>query len=566
MTELQPKLPDAQDLLEQIRFDNEEGKIWLDEQRMLLIHSAVMGLLRNELIQTLGVERAKGFLMRFGYHTGLRDAELAKKVRPDMTPEEVFMVGPQLHAIKGMVKVIPVSLEFDEDSQHFFGAFDWYNSHEVETHLANYGNSDVPVCWTLIGYASGFSTYQMNRQIIFRETQCAATGADHCHIEGRPAEDWDDPEEMEKYLLPDPIIEQLMALQDEVSVLKDQFRSNDAEEDLLFNSVGHSAAFKNVCHLIRKASKSKVSVLLQGETGVGKEVVARGLHTTSDRADKPFVAVNCACIPPDLIEAELFGVEKGAYTGATQSREGKFERAHRGTIFLDEVIELTPRAQASLLRVLQESEFERVGDNRTRRIDVRVVAATNEDLEAAVQEGRFRADLFYRLNVYPVHIPPLRDRTEDIPLLTEHFLKKYCTLYNKKTSGISDKTMQALTQYKWPGNIRELENMIERGVILTENNQTISMASFFPSLSEPSHPLNIIGGRGQLHEETPKPDTTDQEPVESLLVENFSLEQLEQQLIEEAMSQCSNNVSKAARKLGLTRPALAYRLKKFQDG
>lgn len=566
MTELHPKLPDAQDLLEQIRFENEEGKIWLNEQRMLLIHSAVMGLLRNELIQTLGVERAKGFLMRFGYHTGWRDAELAKKVRPDMTAEEVFMAGPQLHAIKGMVKVVPVSLELDENTDHFFCAFDWYNSHEVETHLANFGNSDVPVCWTLIGYASGFSTCYLNRQIIVRETQCAATGADHCHIEGRPAEDWDDAEEMEKYLLPDPIIEQLLALQDEVSVLKDKFRSNDAEEDLLFNSVGHSAAFKNVCHLIRKASKSKVSVLLQGETGVGKEIVARGLHTTSDRADKPFVAVNCACIPPDLIEAELFGVEKGAYTGATQSREGKFERAHRGTIFLDEVIELTPRAQASLLRVLQESEFERVGDNRTRRIDVRVVAATNEDLETAVQEGRFRADLFYRLNVYPVHIPPLRDRTEDIPLLTEHFLKKYCTLYNKKTSGISDKAMQALVQYKWPGNIRELENMIERGVILTENNQTISMASFFPSLSEPSHPLNIIGGRGQLCEELPKSTPANTEPVESLLVENFSLEQLEQQLIEEAMSQCSNNVSKAARKLGLTRPALAYRLKKIQDG
>ena len=230
------------------------------------------------------------------------------------------------------------------------------------------------------------------------------------------------------------------------------------------------------------------------------------------------------------------------------------------------MIELTPRAQASLLRVLQESEFERVGDNRTRRIDVRVVAATNEDLETAVQEGRFRADLFYRLNVYPVHIPPLRDRTEDIPLLTEHFLKKYCTLYNKKTSGISDKAMQAIAQYKWPGNIRELENMIERGVILTENNQTISMAGFFPSLSEPSHPLNIIGGRGQLCEELPKSPPANTEPVEGLLVENFSLEQLEQQLIEEAMSQCSNNVSKAARKLGLTRPALAYRLKKIQDG
>jgi len=246
MTELQPKLPDVQDLLEQIRFDNEEGKIWLNEQRMLLIHSAVMGLLRNELIQTLGVERAKGFLMRFGYHTGWRDAELAKKVRPDMTAEEVFMAGPQLHAIKGMVKVVPISLEFDQDSQHFFGSFDWYNSHEVETHLANFGNSDVPVCWTLIGYASGFSTYYMNRQIIFRETQCAGTGADHCHIEGRPAEDWDDSEEMEKYIIPDPIIEKLLDLQDEGSDLKDQSRRNDAEEDLLSKSVGTTESSNNV--------------------------------------------------------------------------------------------------------------------------------------------------------------------------------------------------------------------------------------------------------------------------------------------------------------------------------
>ena len=566
MTEQIPTLPNTQDLLKQIRFESDEGKIWLDEQRMLLIHSAVMGLLRNELIQTMGIERAKGFLMRFGYHTGWRDAELAKKVRPNMSHEEAFMVGPQLHAIKGMVKVKPISLEFDVDTGYFNGSFDWFNSHEVETHLANFGISDIPVCWTLIGYASGFSTYYMGRQVIFRETQCAGTGADHCHIEGRPAEEWDDAEELEKYLLPDPIIEDLLALQSEVTALKDHFRSPEVEEDLLFNSVGQSAAFKNVCHLIRKASKSKVSVLLLGETGVGKEVVAKGLHSTSDRADKPFVAVNCACIPPDLIEAELFGVEKGAYTGATQSREGKFERAHQGTIFLDEVIELTPRAQASLLRVLQESELERVGDNRTRHIDVRVVAATNEDLETAVKEGRFRADLFYRLNVYPVHIPPLRDRTEDIPLLTEHFLKKYCALYNKKTGGISDKAMQALVQYKWPGNIRELENMIERGVILTDNNQTIGLTSFFPSLSEPSHPLNIINGKGLLSEEhqEPAPATSD-DSVDSLLIEDFSLEQLEQQLIEKAMEQANGNVSKAARKLGLTRPALAYRLKKMQD-
>lgn len=564
MTDNSLELPDSQDLLNQIHFESHEGKIWLDEQRMLLIHSAVMGLLRKELIQTMGIERAKGFLMRFGYHTGWRDAELAKKVRPDMTHEEAFMVGPQLHAIKGMVKVVPKALDFDVESGHFFAEFDWYNSHEVEAHLANYGNSDMPVCWTLIGYASGFSTYYMNRQILFKETQCAGTGEEHCHIIGRPAEEWDDCEETEKYLLPDPMIEQLLELQSEVTVLKNQFRS-DAQEDLLLNSVGHSGAFKNICHLISKAAKSKVTVLLQGETGVGKEVVARSLHTGSDRADKPFVAVNCACIPPDLIEAELFGVEKGAYTGATQSREGKFERANRGTIFLDEVIELSPRAQATLLRVLQESELERVGDTKTRRIDVRVVAAANEDLELAVKENRFRADLFYRLNVYPVHIPPLRDRTEDIPLLAEHFLKKYCALYNKKTGGISDKAMLSLMQYKWPGNIRELENMIERGVILTDNNQTIGLTSFFPSLSEPSHPLNIINGKGLLTEEA---ETPGQEPasVDQLLSQDFSLEKLERDLIDKAMEQTNGNVSKAARKLGLTRPSLAYRLKKIQDG
>lgn len=565
MTKKPLTLPDAKDLLDQIRFESEEGKIWLEEQRMLLVHASVMGLLRKELIETMGIERAKGFLMRFGYHSGWRDAELAQKVRPDMTSDEAFMVGPQLHAIKGMVKVIPKVLDYDVDSGQFYAEFDWVNSHEVEVHIANYGASTVPVCWSLTGYASGFTTYYMKRQILFKETQCAGTGNDHCHIIGKPAEEWEDCEETEKYLLPDPMIEQLLALQSEVSDLKDNFRSPEAEEDLLINTVGHSGAFKNICHLIRKAAKSRVTVLLQGETGVGKEVVARGLHTSSDRAEKSFVAINCACIPPDLIEAELFGVEKGAFTGATQSREGKFERANHGTIFLDEVIELTPRAQAALLRVLQESELERVGDTRTRRIDVRVIAATNEDLEIAVQEGRFRADLFYRLNVYPIHIPPLRDRTEDIPLLIEHFLKKHCTLYNKKTAGISDKAMQALKQYKWPGNIRELENMIERGVILTENNQTIGLTSFFPSLSEPSHPLNIINAQGQLAEKPQAAEVPEQHSVDKLLSDDFSLEALEKQLIDSAMEQVNGNVSKAARKLGLTRPALAYRLKKMQD-
>ena len=564
MTKKLMSLPDTQDLLDKIHFDNKEGKIWLDEQRMLLIHSSVMGLLRKELIETLGIERAKGFLTRFGYHSGMRDAEFAKKLRPDMSDEDAFMVGPQLHAIEGMVKAIPTVMNFDIEKGEFYSEFDWHNSHEVDAHIANYGTSSAPVCWTLCGYASGFSTYFMKRQVIFKETQCAGAGAEYCKIIGKPTEEWEDSTETEKYLLPDPIIEELLALQHEVTELKDQVRNVESEQEVLLNSVGHSGAFKNTCHLIKKAAKSKVTVLLQGETGVGKEAVAKGLHTNSNRLNQPFVAVNCACIPPELIEAELFGVEKGAYTGATQSREGKFERANNGTIFLDEVIELSPRAQASLLRVLQEGELERVGDNQTRQIDVRVVAATNENLEIAVKEGRFRADLFYRLNVYPIHVPPLRERTEDIPLLCEHFLKKHTTMYGKKDSGITDKAMQALMQYKWPGNIRELENMIERGVILTDNNQTISLSSLFPSLSEPSHPLNV-NSLGQLSEKTQPNEIDETMAVEEMLGENFSLEALETQLINKAMDLTNNNISKAARKLGLTRPALAYRLKKSQE-
>ncbi|WP_370277983.1 sigma 54-interacting transcriptional regulator [Pontibacterium sp.] len=561
----QPKLPESKDLISQIHFASEDGKIWFNEQRMLLIHSAVMGSLRKELIETLGVERTRGFLMRFGYYSGLKDAEMAHKIRPDFTTQEAFLAGPQLHNIKGMVRVVPKELRFDIESGSFHGEFDWYDSYESEVHLAEYGRSDDPICWTLIGYASGFATYYMGRKIIFKETQCSGCGADHCHIVGKPAEEWEDQEELERALLPDPIIEELFALQHQVSTLQEQFRTPEEEQDLLFNSVGRSGGFKNVCQLITKASKSKVTVLLLGETGVGKEVVAKGLHQSSDRCDGQFVAVNCACIPPDLIEAELFGVEKGAYTGATQSREGKFERAHKGTIFLDEVIELSPRAQATLLRVLQEGELERVGDNRLRRIDVRVVAATNEDLEQAVKEGRFRADLFYRLNVYPVHIPPLRDRTEDIPLLIEHFLEKYHTLYNKRTMGVTDKALQALLMYKWPGNIRELENMIERGVILTDNNHSIDLESFFPSLAEPTHPLNVINGHGLLDkkEDDSGVNLTDDNWMDNLLGEEFSIENLEHDLIKRAMNQTGGNVSKAARLLGLTRPALAYRLKKL---
>ena len=568
MTDTQPArnpitIPDCGDLIREIRFDPQTGHIWMHEARMLMVHASVMGQLRKELIELLGWERAKGVLMRFGYAAGRLDAELAKRVRPDLDTNESFVVGPQLHKLEGLVNVTPIRLEFNLDDGSYYGEFDWHHSWEAEHHIAEHGHSEEPVCWTLLGYASGYTSYYMGRQILFKETQCAASGHDHCINIGRPADEWEDREELEKYLAPDPLLDELEVLRSRYDCLKTSIETQRVAEQTTFFSVGRSKAFKDACSMIAKAATSKVTILLLGETGVGKEVQARSIHKASDRSDQPFVAINCACIPPDLIESELFGVEKGAFTGATSSREGKFERAHGGTIFLDEVIELTPRAQATLLRVLQEGELERVGDTQNRKIDVRVVAATNEDLEQAVKEGRFRADLFFRLCVFPVRIPPLRERQEDIPLLVEHFLTKYQKEYKKRTLGVTDKAMAMLMAYSWPGNVRELENMVERGVILTENNRAIEIESFFPSLTEPTHPLNIINHQGEIEPEIPDLKLTDEQLAARVIENGVSLDQLEKLLLEKALKQTDNVVSGAARLLGITRPAMAYRMKKM---
>ena len=236
---------------------------------------------------------------------------------------------------------------------------------------------------------------------------------------------------------------------------------------------------------------------------------------------------------------------------------GRFERAHGGTLFLDEVAELTPRAQASLLRVLQEGELERVGDSQVRRVDVRVIAATHEDLAEAVRTGRLRADLYYRLNVYPVKIPALRERREDIPLLIEHFLEKLRATYPKKNLGLSDRALEACMRHDWPGNIRELENLIERGVIITDNNQSICVDALFPHLTD-DHPCIGLTCDGNLASQEPD---SGREWAEQLLDQGLSLETVEQALLQEALRRSEQNVSQAARLLGMTRPALAYRLK-----
>ncbi|MDD5641798.1 MAG: sigma-54 dependent transcriptional regulator [Syntrophales bacterium] len=234
--------------------------------------------------------------------------------------------------------------------------------------------------------------------------------------------------------------------------------------------IGRGAALLKVLHLVSQVAPMKSTVLLSGESGVGKELVAEAIHFQSPRRAKPLVKLNCGALPEGLIESELFGHEKGSFTGATQQRKGRFELADGGSIFLDEISEMPPATQVKLLRVLQEGEFERVGGTQTLKVDVRIMAATNVDLEAAVAQGRFRKDLFYRLNVIHIPIPPLRERQEDISLLALHFLDKFCLENSRPTMGFSPEALDALQNYAWPGNIRELQNVVERAVALCEGN------------------------------------------------------------------------------------------------
>jgi two-component system response regulator AtoC len=248
----------------------------------------------------------------------------------------------------------------------------------------------------------------------------------------------------------------------EVATLREQLQSQSKYE-MLF---GNSERMAEVRDVIERVADTDVTVLLRGESGTGKELVARALYASSLRRDKPFVKVNCAALPTELLESELFGFERGAFTGAIQHKPGKFEFANHGTMFLDEVSEMSPALQAKLLQVLQDGEFARLGGKHDVRVDVRIIAATNRDLERAVAGAHFREDLFFRLNVVGITLPPLRERREEVPVLTDHFLKKYSVQYNKPYSDISQETMSLFMQYDWPGNVRELENLIKRAVVL----------------------------------------------------------------------------------------------------
>ncbi|MDE2613177.1 MAG: sigma-54-dependent Fis family transcriptional regulator [Burkholderiales bacterium] len=549
------------DLRSRVHFCAQTGQIWLHEHRMLLVHAEAQALLRKELIDTLGMERARGLLMRMGYASGLRDAELALARSQDASDIEAFMTGPQLHTLEGIVQVTPIALELDRASGRFYGEFLWENSWEGQWHRRYYGIHHEPVCWTQIGYACGYTSAFMGRPILYKEVECAGMGHANCRIVGRPVDEWPDAAEHLRYLTPQPIAEQLIELQTQVVQLR---ASIGQAEKLPAGMLGNSPGFRRAFDLLRQAAASQITVLLLGETGVGKELFARALHEMGARSERPFVAVNCGAIPAELVESELFGVERGAYTGAQVARAGRFERAHGGTLFLDEVGELPLPAQAKLLRVLQEGEVERVGDQRTRRVDVRVVAATNAELHERVKEGRFRSDLYYRLNPFQIRIPPLRERKEDIPPLAKLFLEKHGAINGKSLRGFTDKAKRALLTYDWPGNVRELQNMVERGVILAPPGGRVEVEHLFTSPA-PGTAVPELGLAADGRIDIARWDAG-RELCEAVFNGVMTLAQVEALLIETAVDKARGNLSAASRMLGLTRPQLAYRLKHLHEG
>ncbi len=547
--------PTLQDLTEALHFALGDGRIWLNDQRMVLIQSQVLGRLRLEIIDAFGIEAAKGLFMRVGYMQGVRDAELIQKRFPTEDLTHALAAGPRVHTLEGFVKVTTKHFEFDVAKSTYYGEFLWNDSSEAAEHISSFGLASEPVCWMQTGYPSGYTTQLFGNPVIFRELECAGMGAAQCLVVGQHADAWGKDAPEREYLglewkkgrrVPGHRLKKTSEVWAEMSP------ASPSQE-----IVGVSAAFLRTRHMLEKVADTDATVLFTGESGVGKELFSNQLHRMSHRAEGPFVPINCAAIPENLVEAELFGVEKGAYTGAVSSRPGYFERAHGGTLFLDEIASLTYSAQGKVLRAIQERKAERVGGTKTIPTDVRVVAASNVDLAEEVKAGRFRQDLYFRLCVFPITIPPLRERRDDIPLLASHFLSVFRTRHRRSATGFTRQAMDALLTYDFPGNIRELQNLVERGVVYAGDNSLIDTHHLFTGFEASPNQSMRLADDGKIS--TKSINTDDRETV---LRDVSSLKTAEKDLYRQALEEANGNISAAARNLGLTRAKLEYRLKR----
>ncbi len=461
------------DLRELLSFEPGGGVIRFGAERVLLFDAVALGILRRELIETVGPIAARGILTRLGYAHGRRVAENLRGAFAWDAEEEWRIAGGRLHMLQGHV-VIDRAAPPSSAQPAPFAEATWLESYEAEQHLLHLGPSDAPVCWTLAGFASGYLSLANGREVYCVEDRCVGKGDPSCHLVGRFREDWG--AAIEPHLAFYDKTQLDSALDGVTTALREAERRLRARREALARFapgaeersglVVRSEAMGRVLDLAERVAKVESTALITGESGVGKERIARLVHEGSPRSSRPFVAVNCGALTETLLESELFGHARGAFTGADRDRPGLLEAADGGTLFLDEVGEVSPGMQVKLLRALQEKEVRRVGENRSRPVNVRVVAATNRNLADEVAAGRFRQDLYYRLRVIELRVPPLRDRPEDVLPLARVFLAETARRMGRKLTGFTPRAADQLLRYEWPGNVREVQNAVEHAVAL----------------------------------------------------------------------------------------------------
>lgn len=470
----------AEDLdhAELLELDPDGGVIRFAGQRALLLDAVAMGLLRKSLVDGFGLTAARALLSRFGFAHGWRMAEALGNQFDWENDDEWRRAGPRIHTLGGLFSLEPGSWDALAQAGTTLVA-----SYEAEQHLLHLGRSDTVTCWTICGLMSGYVSRIVGDEIYVLEDRCMGKGDAACHLVGRTRQEWGDERvEEARFFEHGRITDNLEdSLRRVVEALKETESKLSARRRVLVKIapdveapegiVAKSKGMRRLVDLTRRVAVVDSTVMITGESGAGKERIARLVHDHSPRANKPFIAVSCGAITETLLESELFGHVRGAFTGATHDRPGLFEAANEGTLLLDEVGEVSAGMQVKLLRVLQEREIRRVGENITRKVDVRVVAATNRDLAKAVAEGTFRQDLYYRLRVVELIVPALRERRADILPLARLLLGEAALRMKRDVEGFTPDVADRLLRYPWPGNVRELENAMERAAALARGSR-----------------------------------------------------------------------------------------------
>jgi two-component system response regulator HydG len=469
---------DDLDHTELLELDPEGGVIRFAGQRALLLDAVAMGLLRKYLVENFGLTAARTVLTQFGFAHGWRMAEAMQAEFKWNSDDDWQRAGIRIHALEGLFRVETGSKGLlSKEGVRLLA------SYEAEQHLLHFGRSDVPACWTICGLTSGYVSRSSGKEIYVLEDRCVGKGDAACHLIGRTRQEWGDERAEElQFFEPKRLKEHLdVSLQRVTETLKAAERKLTAHRRALvrvargvdgpLGIIAESPAMRRVVDLASRVAKVDSTVLITGESGAGKERIARLVHEESTRAASAFIAVNCGAITETLLESELFGHARGAFTGATVDRPGLFEAANGGTLLLDEVGVVSSGMQVKLLRALQEREIRRVGENKSRRVDVRIVAATNRDLAHGVAGGNFRQDLYYRLKVVELHVPSLRERRDDVLPLARVLLADAALRMKRKISGLAPGAADQLLRYEWPGNVRELENAMERAVALARGSR-----------------------------------------------------------------------------------------------